>query len=53
MVEHYTPATPFYGHVHGKLCFGQGEMGQVMKNEDKVQTAEDVAMAGPSWWRGS
>ena len=28
VVKHYKPSTPFYGNVHGKLSFGQSEMGE-------------------------
>ena len=27
VVEHYKPHTPYYGHIHGKLCFAQAELG--------------------------
>ena len=33
VVSQYTPSTPFYGHVHGKLCFGQGETGDFAGGE--------------------
>ena len=28
VLKHYKPSTPFYGNVHGKLSFGQSEMGE-------------------------
>ena len=34
VVKHYKPSTPFYGHVHGKLCFGQGETGDYEVSPD-------------------
>ena len=33
IVQHYTPGTPFYGNVHGKLSFGQTEMGEMKVRE--------------------
>ena len=32
---------PFYGHVHGKLCFGQGEMGEYEASEISGRLALD------------
>ena len=28
VLSHYKPSTPFFGNVHGKLSFGQSEMGE-------------------------
>lgn len=41
VVKHYKPSTPFYGHVHGKLCFGQGETGDYENGELNGRLALD------------
>ena len=41
VVTEYSPATPFYGHVHGKLCFGQGETGDYVTGELSGRLALD------------
>jgi len=41
VVEHYDPSTPFYGHVYGKLCFGQGENGDFTQGEISGRKALD------------
>jgi len=41
VVKHYKPRTPFYGHVHGKLCFGQGETGDYEGGELSGRLALD------------
>jgi len=41
VVKHYKPGTPFYGHVHGKLCFGQGENGDYEAGELSGRLALD------------
>jgi len=41
VVEHYNPSTPFYGHVYGKLAFGQGELGEYEKGEISGRKALD------------
>jgi len=41
VVKEYKPGMPFYGHVHGKLCFGQGEMGDYDASEISGRLALD------------
>lgn len=41
VVQEYKPGIPFYGHVHGKLCFGQVEMGEYEASEISGQIALD------------
>ena len=41
VVNEYKPGMPFYGHVHGKLCFGQGEMGEYEASEITGRLALD------------
>jgi len=41
IVNEYSSSTPFYGHVHGKLCFGQGEMGEYTAGELSGRLALD------------
>jgi len=41
VVKDYKPGMPFYGHVHGKLCFGQGEMGEYEASEISGRLALD------------
>ena len=41
VVKEYKPGMPFYGHVHGKLCFGQGEMGDYEASEISGRLALD------------
>ena len=41
VVKEYKPGMPFYGHVHGKLCFGQGEMGDYEGSEISGRLALD------------
>ena len=41
VVTEYSPSTPFYGHVHGKLCFGQGETGDYVAGELSGRLALD------------
>jgi len=41
VVKDYKPGMPFYGHVHGKLCFGQGEMGEYEASEINGRLALD------------
>merc|ERR1711953_20140 len=41
VVKHYKPSTPFYGNVHGKLSFGQSEMGEFQAGELSGRLALD------------
>jgi len=41
VVKYYDPSTPFYGHVYGKLCFGQGEGGEYEAGEISGRKALD------------
>ena len=41
VVKEYKPGMPFYGHVHGKLCFGQAEMGEYEASEKNGSLALD------------
>ena len=41
MVSKYSTSTPFYGHVYGKLCFGQGETGDFESSERSGRLALD------------
>ena len=41
VVDKYSTSTPFYGHVHGKLCFGQGETGDYTGGELSGRLALD------------
>jgi len=41
VVKHYNPSTPFYGHVYGKLAFGQSELGDYEKSEISGRKALD------------
>lgn len=41
VVTEYSSSTPFYGHVHGKLCFGQGETGDYVAGELSGRLALD------------
>jgi len=41
VVKDYKPGMPFYGHVHGKLCFGQGEMAEYEASEISGRLALD------------
>ena len=41
VVTEYTTSTPFYGHLHGKLCFGQGETGDYVSGELSGRLALD------------
>jgi len=42
VVQSYQPSNPFYGHVHGKLGFGQGEMGEYEEGEKNGEFALSV-----------
>eukprot|EP00088_Acartia_fossae_P008287 TRINITY_DN1394_c0_g1_i1.p1 TRINITY_DN1394_c0_g1~~TRINITY_DN1394_c0_g1_i1.p1 ORF type:complete len:490 (+),score=141.39 TRINITY_DN1394_c0_g1_i1:52-1521(+) len=41
VVEYYNPSTPFYGHVFGKICFGEGERGNYDASEIAGRKALD------------
>lgn len=41
VIKEYKPGMPYYGHVHGKLCFGQGENGEYEKSELNGRLALD------------
>jgi len=41
VVNEYNTSTPFYGHVYGKLCFGQGENGEFDAGELSGRRALD------------
>jgi len=41
VVNEYSSSTPFYGHVYGKLCFGQGETGDFTNGELSGRLALD------------
>jgi len=41
VVKYYDPSTPFYGHVFGKICFGEGERGNYDASEIAGRKALD------------
>jgi len=41
VLSHYKPSTPFFGNVHGKLSFGQSEMGEFQAGELSGRLALD------------
>merc|ERR1719347_2365916 len=41
VLSHYKPSSPFFGNVHGKLSFGQSEMGEFQAGELSGRLALD------------
>lgn len=48
VVEHYTSHTPYYGHIQGKLCFAQAELGMYSKARESGTKAVQ-ALCYDSW----